>query len=92
MMRELIQLAENAEDERVKSVCIVAILDRAGIKPMDFDPNEAANAAASMSLEDRKARLAELMQRAALLLGLQVSDAAEPVDSASDESVSAPSD
>jgi hypothetical protein len=92
MMRALIQLAKTAEDERVKSVCIVAVLDRAGVKPIDFDPNEAANAAASMPLEERKARLAALMQRAALLLGLQVGDATEPADSTSDESVPAPSD
>jgi len=39
-MRELVRLALSAEDERVRSVCAVAVLDRAGLRPIDFDPNE----------------------------------------------------
>jgi hypothetical protein len=35
MMQELIRLATNAEDERVRSVCLIAVLDRAGVKPID---------------------------------------------------------
>jgi hypothetical protein len=35
MMRGLIELAKSAEDERVRSVCLVAVLDRAGIRPID---------------------------------------------------------
>ena len=32
-------LAKTAADERVRSVCLIAVLDRAGvIKPIDFDP------------------------------------------------------
>jgi hypothetical protein len=38
VMEELIGLTLNAEDERVKSVCAVAVLDRAGVRPVDFDP------------------------------------------------------
>jgi hypothetical protein len=38
MMRELIDLAKTAEDERVRSVCLIAVLDRAGVRPIDFDP------------------------------------------------------
>jgi hypothetical protein len=38
VMKELIGLALRAEDERVKSVCAVAVLDRAGIRPYDADP------------------------------------------------------
>jgi hypothetical protein len=38
MMAGLIDLAKNAVDERVRSVCLVAVLDRAGIRPMDYDP------------------------------------------------------
>jgi hypothetical protein len=34
MMRGLVDLAKNAEDERVRSVCLVAVLDRAGIRPI----------------------------------------------------------
>ena len=40
IMRELIQLGLTAEDERVKSVACVAVLDRAGVKPIDHDPAE----------------------------------------------------
>ena len=44
MMRELIDLAKTAADERVRSVCLIAVLDRAGVKPIDYDPaEEAAN-------------------------------------------------
>ena len=42
MMRELIDLAKTAEDERVRSVCLIAVLDRAGIRPIDFDPKAEA--------------------------------------------------
>ena len=37
-MQRLIELALNAADERVASVCGVAVLDRAGIRPTDYDP------------------------------------------------------
>ena len=40
MMQGLIEDADNAEDERVRSVCRLAVLDRAGIRPIDFDPLE----------------------------------------------------
>ena len=40
MMRELVELAKTAEDERVRSVCLVAVLDRAGVKPIDYDAAE----------------------------------------------------
>jgi hypothetical protein len=35
MMEELIRLARHAEDERVRSVCLIAVLDRAGIRPIE---------------------------------------------------------
>jgi hypothetical protein len=38
MMAGLIDLAKNAVDERVRSVCLVAVLDRAGVRPIDYDP------------------------------------------------------
>jgi len=38
MMARLIELGLTAEDERVASVCLVAGLDRAGVKPIDYDP------------------------------------------------------
>ena len=38
MVRELIDLAKTAEDERVRSVCLIAVLDRAGVRPIDYDP------------------------------------------------------
>jgi len=38
VMARLIKLALHADDERVASVCGVAVLDRAGIRPTDYDP------------------------------------------------------
>jgi len=38
MMAGLIDLAKNTVDERVRSVCLVAVLDRAGVRPIDYDP------------------------------------------------------
>jgi hypothetical protein len=52
MMRGLIELAKNAEGERVRSVCIIAVLDRAGVRPIDFDPKEQFSHYDHMSLED----------------------------------------
>jgi len=40
MMRKLIDLVQTSEDDRVASVCAIAVLDRAGVKPIDFDPNK----------------------------------------------------
>jgi hypothetical protein len=40
MCAELVDLALNAEEERVRSVCLIAALDRAGLKPADYDPKE----------------------------------------------------
>jgi len=36
-MRRLIELTE-AEDERVSYMATVAVLDRSGVKPIDYDP------------------------------------------------------
>jgi hypothetical protein len=66
-MRKLIKLMD-AEDERVAYMATVAVLDRAGVKPIDFDPNEAVNALNGMSIAERKARLAELITRAQALI------------------------
>ena len=44
MMAGLIDLAKNAVDERVRSVCLIAVLDRAGVRPIDYDPAEDAAA------------------------------------------------
>lgn len=41
----LIDLQNDPEcDPRVRSVCAMAVLDRAGVKPIDFDPAEEAKA------------------------------------------------
>ena len=66
-MMRLIELM-NAEDERVAYMASVAILDRAGVKPKEYDPGEEQKALARMPLEERKARLAELMDRAQYLI------------------------
>jgi hypothetical protein len=66
-MRKLIKLMD-AEDERVAYMATVAVLDRAGVKPIDFDPNEEAKAMSGLSIAERKARLAELITRAQALI------------------------
>jgi len=38
-MRRLIELM-NAEDERVSYMATTAVLDRSGVKPIDYDPAE----------------------------------------------------
>jgi hypothetical protein len=43
MMLGLIDLAKNAEDERVRSVCLIAVLDRAGVRPIDKPEPESAD-------------------------------------------------
>jgi hypothetical protein len=69
MMEGLIDLARNAEDERVRSVCLIAVLDRAGVRPiekpedepgkaMPFDPR----AYSSEELETLEAALTLLME------------------------------
>ena len=40
VMARLIELALHADDERVASVCGVAVLDRAGIRPTDYNPSK----------------------------------------------------
>jgi hypothetical protein len=38
MAAELVDMALHSEDERIRFGCLVAAIDRAGIKPFDFDP------------------------------------------------------
>src|SRR4029077_7262289 len=37
MVAELVDLALNCPDEKVRAGCLIAALDRAGVRPMDFD-------------------------------------------------------
>jgi hypothetical protein len=39
-MRDLVELSRTAEDERVRAVCLTAVLDRGGVRPIDYDPAE----------------------------------------------------
>ena len=43
VMAGLIDLARSAEDERVRSVCLMAVLDRAGVRPIDQPEPENAD-------------------------------------------------
>jgi hypothetical protein len=63
----LIELMD-AEDERVAYMAAVAVLDRSGVVPMKHDPREEEKALALLPLEQRKARLAELIARGQSLL------------------------
>jgi hypothetical protein len=41
MMEVLVDIANNPnEDGRVRAVCAVAVLDRAGVRPVDYDSSE----------------------------------------------------
>jgi hypothetical protein len=66
-MRRLIELMD-AQDERVAYMACVAISDRAGVKPKEYDPREELQALSSLPLEERKARLRELIWQAEKLL------------------------
>jgi hypothetical protein len=50
LMHELVKLALTAEDERVKSFCLVACLDRAGLKPTEYDPTSELSDARALDL------------------------------------------
>ena len=69
-MRELVALAKTAEDERVRAVCLVTVLDRAGVKPIDYDPTQDQVQPTwdpgSLDLEEReqlKALLAKMVKK-----------------------------
>jgi hypothetical protein len=66
-MRKLIKLMD-AEDERVAYMATVAVLDRAGVKPKEYDRREELQALSILPLEERKARLRELIGEAEKLL------------------------
>ena len=61
-MNELINLALHAEDERVRSVCCVAVLDRAYGRPREAPEQESAETRlARMTREERLAHMASLL-------------------------------
>jgi hypothetical protein len=66
LMAELINLALTAEDERVKSVCLIACLDRAGLRATDYDPakddERPAFDASALTAEER-AQMRELLAK-----------------------------
>jgi hypothetical protein len=91
MMYGLIELACEAQDERVRSVCLIAVLDRGGLKPADFDPNAEAAGLSSLSVEERRARLAELVIRAERLLSRAgAQQATEPAEAPSEVPIDEP--
>lgn len=51
-MRDLVELSRTAKDERVRSLCLVAVLDRASVKPIDYDPDEEKQAARTFNPKD----------------------------------------
>ena len=63
MMRGLIELAKTAEDERVRSVCLVAVLDRAGVRPIDYDEGKAGDGLAEMTDEQLAEHTATLLEK-----------------------------
>jgi hypothetical protein len=67
-MKELVRLSLEAEDERVRSVCCVAVLDRAGVKPIDFDPNEERSEEPEFNPRDYSAEELEVIEAALKLI------------------------
>ena len=68
VMKELIDLALHAEDERVRSICAVAVLDRAGVRPVDFDPAEELEERPSFNPRDYSPEELNLIERALRLM------------------------
>ena len=68
VMQELINLALHAEDERVRSICAVAVLDRAGVRPVDFDPAEELEERPSFNPRDYSPEERNLIERALRLM------------------------
>jgi hypothetical protein len=67
MAEGLIALARTAQDERVRSVCMLAVLDRAGIRPVEKVEDEKEKASPCFRSQDYdEEELAEI--EAALLL------------------------
>ena len=69
-MRRLIELM-NAEDERVSYMATVAVLDRSGVKPIDYDPAQDVTppswdpgALTDEELENLKAYLVKMVRNA----------------------------
>jgi hypothetical protein len=52
MMERLVELARSSEDDRVSSICAMAVLDRAGVRPIDFDPSEEKSALPAFNPRD----------------------------------------
>jgi hypothetical protein len=70
MMEELIRLAQHADDERVRSVCLIAVLDRAGIRPIEkpIEDDDGKPQAARFRAEDYSEEELERIEAALLLL------------------------
>jgi hypothetical protein len=62
VMERLIDLALHSADERVSSVCCVAVLDRAYGRPREMPEQDSLERRiANMTREERRARMAELL-------------------------------
>ena len=68
MMQGLIEDADNAEDERVRSVCRLAVLDRAGVRPIDFDPLEGEDEGFDFNPRDYTPEQLEVLEQALRLM------------------------
>ena len=65
-MRRLIELM-NAEDERVSYMATTAVLDRSGVKPIDYDPAQDVTPPGALTPEERenlKAYLVRMVRKA----------------------------
>ena len=68
-MEVLVGLASDHEVEpRVRSVCAMAVLDRAGIRPIDFDPDEAKDEGFDFNPGDYSAEELAVIEAASKLI------------------------
>ena len=69
MMEVLVGLASDDEVEpRVRSVCAMAVLDRAGIRPIDFDPLEGKDEGFDFNPRDYTPEELEVLEAALRLM------------------------
>jgi hypothetical protein len=65
MMQVLIDLAQGEDvDARVRSVCAIAVLDRGGVKPIDFDSAEEKTSQPAFNPRDYSAEELQVIEAA----------------------------
>ena len=74
MMWGLVELACSSPDDRVRLLALNSVLDRGGVMPAPYDPDEDRKNLHAIPLAERKARMEMLMKRAQEILQIQADD------------------